>query len=35
MSAAPTMTSGMTGKALTSTLNMMPGGGQGSDDTFR
>ena len=32
MSTAPTMTSGMTGKALTSTLSMMPGGGQGSDE---
>ena len=32
MSSAPAMTNGMTGKAITSTLNMMPGGGQGSDE---
>ena len=32
MSSAPAMTGGMTGKAQTSTLNMMPGGGQGSEE---
>ena len=32
MTAAPAMTGGMTGKAQTSTLNMMPGGGQGSEE---
>ena len=32
MSSAPAMTGGMMGNAQTSTLNMMPGGGQGSDE---
>ena len=32
MSSAPAMTNGMMGKAQTNTLNMMPGGGQGSED---
>ena len=31
MTAAPAMTGGMMGNAQTNTLNMMPGGGQGSD----
>ena len=31
MTAAPAMTNGVMGNAIASTLNMMPGGGQGSD----
>ena len=32
MSSAPAMTNGVMGNSITSTLNMMPGGGQGSDE---